>query len=128
MAQFDTIRTAGGVRTAEIDAGLRAHMNKVYGTMSVGMLITALAAWAIAGLATTTDMATAAASLPNGKMLTDFGVLIYGSPLKWVIMFAPLAFVFGLSAMINRMSAATAQTTFYAFAAVMGLSLSSIFL
>ena len=128
MAQFDTIRTAGGVRTADIDAGLRAHMNKVYGTMSVGMLITALAAWAIAGLATTVDASTAAASLPNGKMLTDFGVLIYGSPLKWVIMFAPLAFVFGLSAMINKMSAATAQTVFYAFAAVMGLSLSSIFL
>ncbi|MDA7967100.1 MAG: BAX inhibitor (BI)-1/YccA family protein, partial [Ruegeria sp.] len=40
MAQFDTIRTASGARAAEIDAGLRAHMNKVYGTMSVGMLIT----------------------------------------------------------------------------------------
>ena len=43
----------------EIDEGLRAHMNKVYGTMSIGMLITALAAWAIAGLATTTDPANA---------------------------------------------------------------------
>ncbi|WP_108815285.1 Bax inhibitor-1/YccA family protein [Loktanella sp. Alg231-35] len=128
MAQFDSVRTVGGVRTAEIDEGLRAHMNKVYGTMSVGMLITALAAWAISGLATTTDPSQAVAQLTNGTMLTNLGGLIYGSPLKWVIMFAPLAFVFGLSAMINRMSAATAQTVFYAFAAVMGLSLSSIFL
>ena len=128
MAQFDSVRTVGGVRTAEIDEGLRAHMNKVYGTMSVGMLITALAAWAISGLATTADPSQAVAQLANGKMLTNLGALIYGSPLKWVIMFAPLAFVFGLSAMINRMSAATAQTVFYVFAAVMGLSLSSIFL
>ena len=49
MAQFDTIRTAAGARAAEIDEGLRAHMNNVYSTMSVGMLITFLAAWAIPG-------------------------------------------------------------------------------
>jgi len=47
MAQYDTIRTAGGVRTAAIDEGLRAHMSKVYGTMSVGMLITFAVAWAV---------------------------------------------------------------------------------
>jgi uncharacterized protein len=43
MADYQTMRTAGtaGVRTAAIDEGLRAHMNKVYGTMSVGMLVTA---------------------------------------------------------------------------------------
>ena len=55
MAEFSTLRSQVGARAAEIDAGLRAHMNKVYGTMSVGMLITALESWAIAGLATTTD-------------------------------------------------------------------------
>ncbi|WIY23962.1 Bax inhibitor-1/YccA family protein [Parasedimentitalea psychrophila] len=128
MAQFDTIRSAAGARTAEIDAGLRAHMNQVYGTMSVGMLITFLAAWAIAGLAVTSDPAGAAAQIGADKYLTSFGYAIYGSALKYVIMFAPLAFVFGLSAMINKMSAATAQLTFYAFAATMGLSISSIFL
>ena len=53
MAEFQGVRSAAGVRTAAIDEGLRAHMNKVYGTMSVGMLITALAAWAISGLAVT---------------------------------------------------------------------------
>jgi len=126
MAEFDTIGTATGTRAAQIDVGLRAHMNKVYATMSIGMLITALAAWAISGLAVT--------AVPNAypvgadRYLTDFGVTIYTSGLRWVIMFAPLAFVFGLSSMINKMSAATAQLVFYAFAAVMGLSLSSIFL
>ena len=48
MAEYETIRsTATGARTAAIDEGLRAHMNKVYGTMSVGMLVTAAVAWAV---------------------------------------------------------------------------------
>jgi len=128
MAELNTIRTATGARAAEIDAGLRAHMNKVYGTMSVGMLITFAAAWAISGLAVTGDPSAAAAQLSADKYLTSFGYAIYGSPLKWVIMFAPLAFVFGFSAALNRLSAASAQLVFYAFAAVMGLSISSIFL
>ena len=114
MAQYETMKTVGGVRTAAIDEGLRTHMNRVYGTMSVGMLITALAAWAISGLATTTDVSQAAAQLGNGKLLTSFGTTIYSAPLSWIIMFSPLAFIFGLSAMINRMSAATAQIVFYA--------------
>jgi FtsH-binding integral membrane protein len=96
--------------------------------MSVGMVITALAAWAIAGLAVTSDPAGAQVALREGQYLTELGRLIYTTPLKYLVMFAPLAFVFGLSAMINRMSSATAQLVFYAFAAVMGLSLSSIFL
>ncbi|MSU89695.1 BAX inhibitor (BI)-1/YccA family protein [Rhodobacteraceae bacterium 2CG4] len=129
MAEFETVRrSSAGVRTAQIDQGLRAHMNKVYGTMSVGMLITALAAWAISGLAVTTDPSLAVAQIGADKYLNSFGAAIYTSPLRWVIMFAPLAFVFGLSAGINRLSEAAAQLTFYAFAAVMGLSLSSIFL
>ncbi len=122
MADYQTMRGTAGVRTAAIDAGLKAHMNKVYGTMSVGMLLTALAAWAISGLAVATDPST------GQQALTGLGQAIYASPLKWVIMFAPLAFVLGLSAGINRMSAATAQLVFYVYAAVMGLSLSSIFL
>ena len=128
MAEFDTVRTGVGARAAEIDAGLRAHMNKVYGTMSVGMLITFAAAWAISGLAVTTDPSLAAAQIGADTYLTSLGAAIYASPLRWVIMFAPLIFVFGFSAGINRMSAATAQIVFYAFAAVMGLSISSIFL
>jgi FtsH-binding integral membrane protein len=119
MADYDTIRSAGlsGAR-AQIDEGLRTHMNKVYGTMSVGMLITFAAAWAISRLAVD----------PSGA-LTGLGQAIYLSPLKWVIMFAPLAFVFfGFGAAMNRLSAAGVQTVFYVFAALMGLSISSIFL
>jgi FtsH-binding integral membrane protein len=117
MAQFDALRTgATGARAAEIDQGLRAHMNKVYGTMSVGMLLTFAAAWAISGLA-----------VVDGQ-LTQLGVAIYASPLRWVLMFAPLIFVFGLSMGINKLSAAAAQGVFYLFAAVMGVSISSIFL
>ena len=126
MADVNTIRSAAGARAAEIDAGLRAHMNKVYGTMSVGMLITFAAAWAISGLATSTTPT--AYPIGANEYLTDFGYALYASPLKWVVMFAPLLFVFGFGAAINRMSASTAQTVFYIFAAVMGVSISSIFL
>ena len=128
MADVNTIRSAAGSRAAQIDAGLRAHMNKVYGTMSVGMLITFAAAWAISGLSVTTDPALAAVQIGTDKYLTGLGAALYTSPLKWVVMLAPLGFVFGLSAAINRISAATAQLVFYAFAAVMGISISSIFI
>ena len=58
MADYDTLRSARvGTRAAVVDEGLRAYMNKVYGLMSVGMLVTAAAAWAISGLATS-DVAT----------------------------------------------------------------------
>jgi len=128
MSEYSTIRTAGARTAAQIDEGLRAHMNKVYGTMSVGMLITFAAAWAISGLAVTTDPSMAVAQLSAEKYLTQLGYSIYASPLKWVIMFAPLAFVFGIGAAANRMSAAGVQFIFYAFALTMGLSISSIFL
>ncbi|WGW02201.1 Bax inhibitor-1/YccA family protein [Tropicibacter oceani] len=131
MAEYNTIRTAGvsGARAAVIDEGLRAHMNKVYGTMSVGMLITALAAWAISGLAVTSDPANAEYALREGQYLTGLGVALYASPLKWVVMFAPLAFLFfGWGALMSRGSAAAVQLGFFAFAAVMGVSMSSIFL
>ncbi|MFD1342403.1 Bax inhibitor-1/YccA family protein [Litorisediminicola beolgyonensis] len=130
MAEYRTVRagTATGARSAQIDEGLRAHMNKVYGTMSVGMLITFAAAWALSGMAVTTDPAAGAVQIGADQYLTGLGQALYLSPLKWVVMFAPLLFVFGFSAGINRMSAATAQTVFYVFAAVMGISISSIFL
>ncbi len=109
MADYQTInagRASAGY--AAIDEGLRAHMNKVYGLMSVGMLLTGLVAWAVG---------------TNDAMLAA----IFGTPLKWVVMFAPLAVVFAFGAMIGRMSAATAQLVFFAYAALMGLSLSFIF-
>ncbi|MGY6549794.1 MAG: Bax inhibitor-1/YccA family protein [Roseinatronobacter sp.] len=131
MADYNTLRaqTSSTTRATQIDQGLRAHMNKVYGTMSVGMVITAAAAWAISGLTTTSDPAMAVAQLGNGTMLNSFGAAIYLSPLRWVIMFAPLAFIlFGWGALMRRASAAGVQLGFFVFATAIGLSLSSIFL
>ena len=128
MADLNTIRTAAGRSAAQIDEGLRAHMNKVYATMSGGMLITALAAWAISGLATTTNEAAAAGQMANGQLLTNFGALIYTTPLKWVIMFAPLLMIFGFGAVMQRASAQAAQLFFFVFATLIGVSLSSIFI
>jgi len=126
MAEFETVRRAGaGARTAQIDEGLRAHMNKVYGLMAVAMVITGLAAWAIAALAVSpvpTDYAV------GNMFLTGFGAALYASPLRWVVMLLPLAFVFGLGAAVNRISEAAAQLVFYAFAVAMGVSISSIFI
>ncbi|WP_306007018.1 Bax inhibitor-1/YccA family protein [Aquicoccus porphyridii] len=128
MAELNTIRTTAGARSSAIDQGLRAHMNKVYGTMSIGMLITALAAWAIAGLAVTTDPANAVGQIGNGKLLTGLGAAIYTSPLRWVVMLAPLGMIFAFGALTNRISAAGAQLFFWTFAALIGVSLSSIFI
>lgn len=130
MAEFDTIRSTGAIQTrAEIDAGLRAHMNKVYATMSGGMLITAAAAWAIANLAVTTDPSVTGIALRDGQFLTGLGAALYTSPLMYVIMFAPLAFLlFGWGALMRRGSAAAVSFGFFAFSAVMGISISSIFL
>ena len=117
MAQFDrpTIAARAGTAAA-IDEGLRSYMLKVYNYMGIGLVVTGLVAY----------FANQAA-VSNGQ-LTGWGELIYASPLMWVIALSPLAFVFALSFGINRMSAATAQLVFWAFAAVMGLSLSSIFM
>ena len=109
MADYQTIRTVGaGARAAEIDQGLRAHMNKVYGLMSVAMLITAGVAWAVG---------------TNEAMIQA----IFATQLKWVVMFAPLIMVFAFGAVLQRLSVAAAQLFFYVYAALMGLSLSFIF-
>lgn len=115
MAEPRTIRHTTGARgAAVVDEGLRAHMNKVYGTMSVGMLLTFLVAWAVGS---------------NDQLLQIFRnpETLQPNILGWIVMFAPLIMVFAFGAAINRLSAAGAQLFFYAFAAVMGLSLSWIF-
>jgi FtsH-binding integral membrane protein len=114
MAQYETVRSVGVGAGVRIDEGLRAHMNKVYGLMSVAMLVTAGVAWSVG----TSD---ALLSIFRDPMTLRPNLL------GWVIMFAPLAMVFAFGALLNRMSAAAAQVFFYAFAAVMGLSLAWIF-
>jgi FtsH-binding integral membrane protein len=110
-----------------IDQGLRTYMLKVYNLMALGLAITGIAAYGILALTTTNDPASAAATV-HGTLLTSAGVAIYGSPLRWVVMLAPLAAVFFLSFRINSMSVSAARTTFLVYAALVGLSLSSIFL
>ncbi len=122
MAEFERqyTRTEGLARTGEIDEGLRAYMLRVYNYMAVGLGVTGLAAGGAYMMAVVNTAA--------GPQLTSFGVLLYTSPLKWVVMLAPLALVFLLSARIGRMSVLAGQISFWAFAALMGVSLSSIFL
>ena len=105
-----------------IDEGLRAYMLKVYNYMTTGLLLTGLVAYFFGK-----------ASIVTGEMgqivgVTSIGALLFSSPLKWVVMLAPLGFVFYLSAKINKMSVSSAQITFWIFSAIMGLSLASIFI
>lgn len=127
MADYNTIRTAGATtQSAALDQGLRAYMNKVYGLMCVGMLVTALAAYGINLLAVSPEPTQW--GLRSGVYLTEFGKTLYLSPLKWVVMFAPLAVVFAFGAAINRLSTSAATLLFYGFAALMGVSISWIFI
>src|SRR5271157_5990252 len=112
---------------AEIDQGLRSYMLGVYNNMTIGLALTGLVALGIHMLAVTTDPALAAGQARH-LMLTSFGVTLYATPLKYVVMLAPLAFVFFFSFRINQISASTARGLFYAFAATMGLSMSTILL
>ena len=98
---------ATGVRA--IDQGLRAHMLKVYNFMAGGLALTGIISYLIA---------------QSPEMVHA----IFGTPLQWVVMLAPLGLVLWLSFGIRNMSAQTAQVVFWIYAAVMGLSLSVIFL
>jgi FtsH-binding integral membrane protein len=110
----------GFARTAaQVDQGLRTFMLGVYNNMVLGLAISALVALGVNKLAVTTNDA-------GGMALTEFGRVLYGSPLMWVVALAPLAFIFFFSFRMDRMSAATARGTFFAFAAVMGASLSTL--
>lgn len=129
MAQYDrqTLGARAGSALA-IDEGLRSYMLRVYNYMGIGLVVTGLAAWFAAAAAVTTNADAAVATMNNGTMLTQWGYLLFASPLQWVVMLAPLAFVLVLSFGINKLSVPAAQATFWAFAAIMGVSLSSIFL
>lgn len=131
MAQFDNryaqMGTAGRTGVA-VDEGLRAYMLSVYNYMAAGVALTGIVAYLLFSAAVTGNPGAAAARLGNGVLLTEFGRLLYVSPLRWVVMLAPLAFVFFLSMRIYSMSISAAQLAFWLFAAVMGASLSTIFL
>ena len=93
---------------AEIDVGLRAYMLQVYNYMASGLALTGIVAYVVAH----SEAAMQA---------------IFGTPLMWVVMLAPIGMVFFLSARIMHMKASTAQALFWVYAALMGLSLATIF-
>jgi hypothetical protein len=112
--------SVGRAEVGVIDEGLRAYMLRVYNYMAVGVGITGIVAYLTFALAVTQTDA--------GLQLTSFGNFIFASAFKWVVIFAPLALVFFISARIGSMSLSAAQIAFWAFAGLMGASISSIFL
>ena len=114
MAELDRRYGASNPATtgADYDAGLRTFMLGVYNYMAIGVALTGAAAY---------GLFTYAMASP------EVAQLVFGSPLKWVLFFAPLGVVFYLSARMHTMSEATARTWFYVYAVLVGLMLSSIF-
>jgi uncharacterized protein len=96
------------VASAAVDAGLRAHMLKVYNYMTSGVLLTGIVAMLFAQ--------------------SDMAVTVLSSPLRWLLMLAPLGFVMVMSFGFNKLSQGALQALFWSFAVVMGLSMASIFL
>ena len=105
-----------------IDVGLRAYMLKVYNYMTTALLLSGLVAYFFGKASIDT--------IDLGQIvgLTALGNALFNSPLQWVVMLAPLGLVFYFSFKINKMSLSTAQTTFWIFSTLMGLSLASIFI
>ena len=93
---------------AQMDVGLRQYMLRVYNYMASGIALTGVLAYLTA-------------------QSPELMQMIYGSPLKWVVMLAPLGFVIFLSARIQHVKASTAQMLFWAFAGIMGVSMAYIF-
>ncbi len=103
------VMTQAQAQAAAVDVGLRAYMLRVYNYMSVALALSGAVAFFVS----------------TNPALQQ---VIFGTPLMWVVFLAPLGLVFFLSARIQKMSATAAQTTFWIFAALMGLSLASIFI
>jgi FtsH-binding integral membrane protein len=121
--------------SAVVDEGLRAYMLRIYNYMGLGLAITGFAALGVYLVSVTGDPAAAARSatggalaLRNGVYLTGIGYALFVSPLKWLVFLAPLGLVFFLSYRVDSMRPQTALFTFWVYAALVGLSLGSIFM
>jgi FtsH-binding integral membrane protein len=126
MSDFDrnVAAASGGYatdRALAIDAGLRAHMIRVYNYMAGAVALTGVVAWLTFSMVTTTTATGALA-------LTPLGQTLFGSPLMWVLILAPLALVFFISFRIERLQASTAWTLFMVYAGLLGISLATIFI
>ncbi|MFN3655753.1 MAG: Bax inhibitor-1/YccA family protein [Pseudolabrys sp.] len=125
MSDFDrnvAARGFGAARAAEIDAGLRAYMIRVYNYMAAGVALTGVVAWLTFNAAVVQDA--------TGRItgLTSFGQTIFSGPLTIVLFVATLGIVFFMSFRIDRLQPSTALMMFMGYAALLGLMLSSVFL
>ena len=126
MSDFDrNIATARTDYQIAIDTGLRAYMIRVYNYMAAGVALTGVVAWFAFQAAGGDSIAVVGHSITG---LTPFGQAIFGGPLMWLFILAPLGLVMLLSFGINRLAASTALTLFFVYAGLLGLSLASIFL
>jgi len=125
-----TVRPHAGAAQydASIDQGLRSYMLQVYNYMAIGLALTGVAALGVFAMATTQDAGSAVAQVGNGMYLTQLGVTLYTTPLKWVLMLAPLGVVFWLSFRVHKMPVGQARALFFVYAALVGASLSTIFM
>jgi len=121
MAEYDNrvIRSTTADAAVGIDAGLRSFMLRVYNYMFIGLVITGAAALATFQLSFEQSAA--------GIIPTAIGQALFGSPFRWVVMLAPFALVMFLQFRIHRMSVAAAQLSFWGYAALLGVWLSTIF-
>ena len=124
MSDYDrnvAARGFGAASAAEIDAGLRAYMIRIYNYMAAGVALTGVVSWLTFNAATVTNEA--------GRLtLTSFGQMIYSGPLTIVLFLGTLGIVFFLSFRIDKLQASTAMMLFMLYAALLGLMLSSVFL
>ena len=118
-------KTTTAKQSVVMDEGLRAYMLKVYNYMASGVLLTGVLAALFFQMSGGYNIQVTSLGITG---LNSFGYAIFASPLRWVVMLAPLAIVFYMSFGINKMSAAKAQTVFWIFSGLMGISLSSILL
>jgi len=122
--RFANARVGAGLARSDagaIDQGLRAYMIAVYNYMMIGLGLTGLVAYGAYRFAVVESASGHIAGL------TPFGQAIFTSPLRWLVIFAPLAMVFWISSAMNSMSISTARGAFFAFSALIGLSLSTVF-
>jgi hypothetical protein len=129
MSDFDrnlaTARTGDRTDQVAIDAGLRAHMIRVYNYMASGVALTGVVSW-LTYQAAGGDAIEVAGGQITG--LTAFGQAIFSGPLTIVLFLGTLGLVFFMSYRINRLSVGTALSLFFIYAGLLGLMLSSVFL
>jgi FtsH-binding integral membrane protein len=106
-------------QAATYDAGLRAYFLKIYNLMASALAVTGI---------TALFTANSPALLTAFYAVNDSGHVVGMSGLGWIVALSPIGLALWMSMGINRMTTATAQALFWAFAVVMGLSLSSVFL